>query len=287
MTKSQNQFCTIPISKIGRLARYSLAHLSFPGPCGITSSSWRSWPSFLWQKNRISFIEQVLYPDLWESIFFLGAGPLLTSLVFLFGYPYPARFVFRFWRQKQKELRDIRMIIENESLLTLEQSKRIRRQIIEIQTDYDQQIRKLEDELERYKSALASKDKEIEELNEEFSNAMSAERGDAISSAEVSDSEIADAIKRRPYRLQFNPKKGRDGSKIIMFGPEGKILEGSNDNENSWRARNGRLELLNSDGKVFSRFKLDPPTNLFLHTNESDTLSIKGQYLVPEPSAAQ
>ena len=116
---------------------------------------------------------------------------------------------------------------------------------------------------------------------------MSAERGDAVSSAEVSDSEIADAVKRRPYRLQFNPKKGRDGSKIIMFGPDGKILEGNNDNESSWRAQNGRLELLNSEGKVFSRFKLDLPTNIFLHTNESDTLSIKGQYLVPEPSAAQ
>lgn len=257
--------------------------------------SWSLWNykfilailAFIPLAEKISFIEQVLYPDLWESILLLGAGPLLTSLAFLFCYPYPARLVFRFWRQKQKELRDIRISIENESLLTLEESKRIRRQIIEIQTDYDQQIRKLVDELDRYKSELTSKDKKIEELHEEFSNAMSAERGDAVSSAEVSDSEIADAVKRRPYRLQFNPKKGRDGSKIIMFGPDGKILEGNNDNESSWRAQNGRLELLNSEGKVFSRFKLDLPTNIFLHTNESDTLSIKGQYLVPEPSAAQ
>ncbi len=124
-------------------------------------------------------------------------------------------------------------------------------------------------------------------MHEDFSTSLSAERGVANPSSDVSDNEISDAVRQRPYRLQFNPKKGRDGSKIIMFGPNGKILEGSNHNESSWRAHNGRLELLNSDGKVFSRFKFDLSTKLFLHTNESDTLSIKGQYLVPEPSAAQ
>jgi hypothetical protein len=256
--------------------------------------SWSLWNykfilailAFIPLEEKLSFIEQVLYPDFWESILFLGVGPLLTSLGFIFGYPYPARWVFRFWRKKQKQLRDIRLEIENESLLTLEESKRIRRQIIEIQGDYDQQLRKLEDEAGRYKSELASKHAEIEKMHEDFSAAMSAERGDGIRNSEVSDSEISEAVKKRPYRLQFNPKNGRDGSKIVMFGPDGKILEGGNDKESSWRARNGRLELLNSDGKVHSRFRLDLPTNLFLHTNEQDTLSIKGQYLAPEPSAA-
>ncbi len=84
--------------------------------------SWSLWNykfilailAFIPLAEKISFIEQVLYPELCRSIVFLGAGPILTSLGFIFGYPYPARLVFRFWRQKQKELRDIRLSIENE-----------------------------------------------------------------------------------------------------------------------------------------------------------------------------
>ncbi|SDA56957.1 hypothetical protein SAMN03159475_1902 [Pseudomonas sp. NFPP33] len=257
--------------------------------------SWSFWNyklilailAFIPLDEKISFIETILYPDIWQSILFLGLGPLLTSLAFLFLYPYPARIVFRFWRQRQKELRDIRLSIENESLLTLEESKRIRRQVIEIQSDYDQQIRKLEEELERYRGELAKRDKELGELHEELSASKATESVVAPQSATASDSEISEAIRRRPYRLQFNPKRGINGSKIMMFGPDGKILEGSNDNEFSWRTFNGRLEFLNKEGKVFSRFNFDPTSNLFLHTNDPDTLSIKGQYLVPEPSAAQ
>lgn len=257
--------------------------------------SWSIWNyklilailAFIPLDDKISFIEQVLYPDIWGSVLFLGAGPLITSLAFIFLYPFPARFVFRFWRTQQKMLRDIRLNIENESLLTLEESKRIRKQILEIQADYDQQIRKIEGEVERYKDELAKRDEELEKLNEDFSTAMSAERSHEKNTPDISDSEISSAIRKQPYRLQFNPKKGKNGSKLMMFGPDGKILEGSNDNEYSWQANNGKLELINKDGKVFSRFNLDLPTNLFLHTNDSDTLSIKGQYLIPEPGAAQ
>lgn len=256
--------------------------------------SWAIWNyklilailAFMPLDEKISFIDQVLYTNIWRNSLFLGIGPLVTSLAFLFLYPYPAKVVFRFWRGKQKELRDIRLDIENESLLTLEESKRIRRHILEMQADYDQQIRTNEEELERYRNELAKKDKELKELKENFSAVISNEQR-PLKNIAISDNEISDVVRKQPYRLQFNPKKGRNGSKIMMFGPDGKIVEGGNDNEYSWRAANGKLELLNKAGKVFSRFNLDLPTNLFLHANDLDTLSIKNQYMTPEPTAAQ
>ncbi len=85
----------------------------------------------------------------------------------------------------------------------------------------------------------------------------------------------------RKYRLFFNPKiKGK--SKIMQFGANGVILEGKNKNESSWQIRNGFLELLNSDGQVHSRFYFIPKDNRFNHTNDADTHSIRGQYIVLE-----
>ena len=85
------------------------------------------------------------------------------------------------------------------------------------------------------------------------------------------------------YRLHYNPKApGLSKAKIMRFGEGGKILEGQNKNELSWRIRYGYLELLNSEAKVFSRFYYEPEEKRFNHTNDPDTLSIKGQFMVLE-----
>jgi hypothetical protein len=95
-----------------------------------------------------------------------------------------------------------------------------------------------------------------------------------------SDSTLEDIILLRPFRLTFNPVTRR--SKKMVFRQGGLIVEGNNKNEHSWRVVDNKLELLNLDGKVFSRFYYDKKDNIFKHTNEEDTLSIRGQYIVPE-----
>ena len=48
-----------------------------------------------------------------------------------------------------------------------------------------------------------------------------------------------------PYRLLLNPAvPGKSKNKIMRFGPNGQILEGRNNNETTWRIRQGLLELL-------------------------------------------
>ncbi len=85
------------------------------------------------------------------------------------------------------------------------------------------------------------------------------------------------------YRLFFNPRvPGLKKTKIMRFGKDGKILEGQNDNESSWRIRNNFLEFLNSKYEVHSRFYYSPSDGRFYHTNDQDTLSIRNQYMVPE-----
>ena len=57
-------------------------------------------------------------------------------------------------------------------------------------------------------------------------------------------------------------------------------MEGNNRNEHSWRVVGSKLELLQLDGRVHSRFVLDADSQIFRHTNDSDTLSIRDQFIV-------
>lgn len=83
----------------------------------------------------------------------------------------------------------------------------------------------------------------------------------------------------RPFRLFFNPPSR---SKIMRFADGGGIMEGNNKNEHSWRITGGKLELVQLDGKVHSRFRYVPEEGLFRHTNDPDTPSLRDQYLAPE-----
>ena len=84
------------------------------------------------------------------------------------------------------------------------------------------------------------------------------------------------------FRLFHNPGIGLERSKIITFGPEGKVIEGNNGNENTWRIADNKLELVQSNGAVHSRFYYFPESKIFVHTGDSDTRSARGQYIVPE-----
>jgi len=86
-----------------------------------------------------------------------------------------------------------------------------------------------------------------------------------------------DVLISRRWMLYFNPPSR---SKPITFLTAGQIGEGQNKNEHSWRVIHGKLELLQQDGKVHSRFEYNARSGSFVHTNDADTLSIPGQYIV-------
>jgi hypothetical protein len=93
------------------------------------------------------------------------------------------------------------------------------------------------------------------------------------------EASIHKAVKTNVYSHVYNPESGR--AKTLTFKAGGYIGEGRNDNESRWRVAGGRLEILNSQMQVYSRFFLLPDGRSFHHTNDPDTLSIKGQYLTP------
>ena len=93
----------------------------------------------------------------------------------------------------------------------------------------------------------------------------------------------------RRFVFVFNLTHGQ--AKIVTFLSSGDIGEGRNSNEDTWRIRRGTLEILAQDGKIYSRFAHDKKNGKLAHTNDPDTRSIHGQYMIPHftpwPSIAE
>ena len=103
---------------------------------------------------KFDFIENQLYPD-WLSIAIFGIGlPLATSAIFIFGYPYPARFVYSFVRRRKKELLEERQKIEDETPLTREESRKIRRDIARLQLEFEKELEREQAENTRLRQLI-------------------------------------------------------------------------------------------------------------------------------------
>ncbi len=89
--------------------------------------------------EKFRIIDEVLYPA--DTLrLHLYWGPAVTTVFFLFAYPFIAKPVYAFWRARQKELLEIRRKIDDETPLTIEQSRAIRREIIELRESYQKEI---------------------------------------------------------------------------------------------------------------------------------------------------
>lgn len=190
--------------------------------------------------------------------------------------------------------------------------KELKQQQENAQTEIAQKEAEFKEKLQEYKKQNNNLDKEASQVREKELEFLSEQlkRATAAAQAETdavkrelekkqnelesrieqsrsndyvhSDTELENYLKGRRFRLFYNPELGPKKSKIIVFGKTGDILTGKNDNETMWRVKNGQLELLQSDGLVHSRFNFYPQNRVLLHTNDEDTKSIKGQYIVPE-----
>jgi len=106
--------------------------------------------------KTFELIETVVFPDL-SSILIRGLLlPTATAMTYIFLYPYPARFVFGFTQRRQREVNQLRQQIEDETLLTAEESRRIRNQVVATETSHRKEVDRLNEEVTRLRDALES-----------------------------------------------------------------------------------------------------------------------------------
>lgn len=104
--------------------------------------------------KTFELIDTVAFPDF---LSILGRGalfPVITAATYIFFYPYPAKFVDGFTRRRQIELNALRQEIENETLLTKEESRIIRSGMFAAQNKHDEMLDMLNAEISRLKADL-------------------------------------------------------------------------------------------------------------------------------------
>lgn len=106
--------------------------------------------------KTFELIDSVAFPDT-STLLLRGAiFPALTAAIYIFLYPYPAKFVFEFTRNRQKEINDIRRRIEDETPLTLEESRKIRSELHRREKEHVEEIDRKDEEIGRLKAEIAS-----------------------------------------------------------------------------------------------------------------------------------
>jgi len=105
--------------------------------------------------EKFYYIDHKLYPGFAELCLRGMLWPLLSALFLIFVYPIPARWVYEYVRKEQKALKQIQQRIEEETLLTVEDSRKLRALMRDAARSFDEEIQERDSEILRLKKEVA------------------------------------------------------------------------------------------------------------------------------------
>ncbi|MBT3014036.1 MAG: hypothetical protein KUF77_15950 [Candidatus Thiodiazotropha sp. (ex Lucina aurantia)] len=136
--------------------------------------SWLGWNyrfvmlsfSSLPVKEKFLYIDKFLYPDIWAYLLNGGVYPLGTGILFILLYPWPAKWLYGYWHEKQQDMIKLKMQIEDGTPLTIEESRKIRRQMLQAESVFDTELSRRNSEIERLKGIIGDLEEEITKSNQ-------------------------------------------------------------------------------------------------------------------------
>lgn len=130
--------------------------------------------------EKITYIDTHIFPTCTQVALQGTIFPLLSALFIIFIYPIPAKYVYQYWRKQQRDLKEIQQKIDDETPLSKEDARRIRREALKASIEFDKEIEnksteisRLKDiinELERSNTVTTSKDNSLSEKQTELSD---------------------------------------------------------------------------------------------------------------------
>lgn len=104
--------------------------------------------------QTFKMIESIAFPNTWTLVFRGVFLPLTAALLYVFAYPYPARFVYAFTLKQKMAGNKLKQQIEEETLLSLKESRRIRGEYAQLDRKNQETIDRLNSEISRLSDAL-------------------------------------------------------------------------------------------------------------------------------------
>ena len=156
--------------------------------------------------EKIVYIDLNIFPNLASAVVHGALLPALTSLLLIFVYPIPAEFIYRHVKINQRRLKEIQQSIDDESPLSKEQARKLRREALENQLKYEAEIDSKNLENARLKEIISDLQQKLEKPKEDLvtEDVKPNSNEEARIQAEVLDDQDDDLL--AAY------KKARDGS---------------------------------------------------------------------------
>lgn len=89
----------------------------------------------------------VAFPNLLTSLAYGFFLPLISTLAYIFLLPYPSKFVYEFTLKRQREANEAKQKIQNETLLSVEESTILKEQFREYERQAKEKINSLNEEI--------------------------------------------------------------------------------------------------------------------------------------------
>ncbi|WP_116343830.1 hypothetical protein [Enterobacter cloacae] len=197
-------------------------------------------------EDKFKFIDGSIYSGYYSHVIYGLLLPFITTLFFIFIYPYPAKFAYAFFRKRQAELKEIQQKIDDETPLTRDEARKIRSDAVKMSIEFQQEIEKLREENLSLRSII----KKIND-NQDVDSTNLSERQ---SSRKVNKEEkiTPDDEQNYDYEPFFDKSSNVPGnSRLLITGPE--HIKASVENHiTSDKRFNGHTFMVNVDGKYIS-----------------------------------
>ncbi len=166
---------------------------------GAFAISWIAWNyrfvlvllSSMPAAEKFTFIDANIFNS-YQAIFLRGTlYPLFTTLALIFIYPIPAKFVYEYWRRRQRDLKEIQQRIDDETPLTREEARELRHETLKARLEFEQELEHRSAEITRLKETIKElQPREKEEVNRTKKQAKLPSQKSTETSTELDDNQV-------------------------------------------------------------------------------------------------
>ncbi len=118
--------------------------------------------------SKIHHFEYEVYTNIFDYFGFLFVGPLISSLAYIWLYPKIANRVYKYSEEQKQALKEIKVKIEDETPLTIEQSRKIKQEMTNLDLKYSQYVETTNKRLEDTENRHLENARHVHESNKEI-----------------------------------------------------------------------------------------------------------------------